>query len=323
MKQENEKIINSATPETSSEQNGIETVRRYAMRRSQRNNWLRKYMSVVIPEEESGAPRAGSVQHKASIRRKAKILLAVLITAVAVIAAVPLVKLVANQLTVKNFVISGDCPYTASQLADAAGIKEGDRLFSFDKSDAAGEASRKLTRLRSCGITVKIPDTVVFTVTEEIPVVYTEIAGAYYSLSDTLKVLERSEDCAAFESSGLVLAEIPQTVSAVAGTKLVFSGDTPSAYLTDVINAMNQSGLMESVSKLYLADRFNISAVYSDRYLIKLGSGTGISLKLATASRIIDTVDPSEERQAVIDVSTPSASGLLYVENIDSVLHRD
>ncbi len=298
-------------------QAGTETVRRYAMKRSQRNNWLRKYMSVVIPEDEAESVRRSSAGGKAARRRKAKILLTVLIALVAVVASIPLVKLVMTQLTVKNVEIKGECPYSAEQIAEAAGISEGEGLFSFDRSEAAVEASDKLTCLRTCKVSVKIPDTVVFTVTQEVPVIYTEIAGAYYSLSDSLKVLDRDEEPSAYEASGLVYADLPSTVSAVTGSALKFAGDTPTAYLTDVLNALEASGSLESVTRLYLSDRFNISAVYADRYLVRLGSATEIALKLATASRIIESVEPADGRQAVIDVSTPSASGLMYVESID------
>ncbi len=310
-------------PEAAGGAAGAVTVRRYTMKRSQRNNWLRRYMRVVIREEGTAGARRREREDSGTRRRKARVLLAVLAAAVAVLAAVPLAKLVAAQLTVKNIEVIGECPYTAAELAEAAGIGGDSRLFSFDRSEAAAEACSRLSYLRSCRVSRKLPDTVVFTVSAETPVIYTEIAGAYYSLSGALRVLDRSTDPSVYAARGLVYAVLPETVSAVVGTELRFAPGIQPSYITETVGALAAEGLLDSVSRLYLDDRFDIIAVYRGRYRIRFGSSSEIGLKLATAVRIADGAEPGEGQGAVIDVSTPRTSGLLYVNGFDPNTGRE
>lgn len=285
-----------------------ETVRRYAMTRKSRRNWLRRYMN--LSDEDNFEEEAMlSIADRRRRTKKSKILLAVIMLALAAAAAFPLVSLVLNQLSVKNVIVSGQSRYALNELSEAAGIAEGDKLFGFSPAVASSRICEMLPYVRSCRITRTLSGNVTVEVTAEKAVAYTSVAGDYYALSSDLRVLERSADAGAFIAGGLIYTELPDSVETVVGNTLVFASPEGKDYVRDILKTVEGNADSLGISELFLAEKFGLVAICEERYSVLLGSPSDLKVKLATASRIIGRNELEEGKFGVVDVKTEGSAG--------------
>ena len=300
--------------------NGEITVRRYTMKRSGQSGWLKRYMHTT--EYFDYSRREISDAEKKKRRKKAKILRAAILLAIALAAIVPLVGFVLSQLDIKDTRVDGDCVYSAAELREAAGIADDCRLFDVNKAEAAANVKEKFAKISSCTVSLKLPDTLVFTVSMDRPVLYAEIDGEYYSLSKQLRVLERSERPDTFISQGLVFAEIPVTSTAIVGRTLEFGDGSDCSYITEFIDLLESRGKLRAMTKLFLDNRFDIVAIDEGKFRIRFGTLSDLSVKLSTAQRIADMTEIEAGAGVSIDVSSPGTSGMLKIGDFNPNLRN-
>lgn len=300
-------------------------VRQYVMRHNTLENWLsvqpRRMKRNAPVGKPYGAERPGTAPAADSDperRRKAKILLIVMFFLLTAALAYPLVRLCMMQFVVGEVIVDGDVSYTQEELMAAAGIGTGDRLFEFDEKAAAAQTLERLAYLRSCSIEIKLPDTVIFRVSAGNAVIYTEVAGEYYALSATLRVLQRSQDGDTFRKSGLLYTELPRASRAVVGSFLELAGEVDTGYITDYIDTLALSELADRADRLFLDEKFNIVATVDGRYRVKFGSPSEMALKMLTAARVISSAELGENAYATVDVTDPSVAGIVPHDRLDT-----
>lgn len=304
-----------------------EYVRQYVMPQTRRSKWAQEYVgiedvsidaaNVFSSPADKDKPRRRPSDENKERRRKAKIMLIVLGILLAVVLAYPIVSLFRDRLVINDVWVEGDSPYTAEELMSAAGMKLGDGLYAQSKSQAATKILENLPYLNTCSISIELPDKLVIKVTSSTATMYTKIAGEYYALSPSLRVLERSDTPDKFKAKGLVFTDLPRTSRAVVGSDLVLAGGKDSEYIVNFIKTIDASPLAGKITRLFLDDKFDIVATVSGAYRIKFGSNGDAVLKVMAAARIIESDDFGNKGAAVIDVTVPTLACARYEQNFD------
>lgn len=313
----------AALADTSSRGDG--SVRRYTMTKKARNRWLGRYMSdsqTVSPKNFSAQKKAGAGENDGgALREKAGKLLFGFILTVALGLILFITGTVLSRMTLDAVRVEGGSTYTGDELLAASGLSYGDNLIL--GRIKAGDPKESLPLLEDCSISLDLPGTLVFTVRESVPEVYTEIAGSYYSLSPSLRVIERSDSPETFASAGLVYVSIPRTSSATAGSKLELAGGADSSYISGFLGVLSESGVLPRVSRIFLEEKYGAVITLDGRYRIIFGTPSDARLKLDTALRVISEADDGNAAGYTVDVSDPAMAGVRKLESFDPDLRLE
>lgn len=92
-----------------------------------------------------------------------------------------------------TMVVTGNSRYTQEEIIAAAGVEQGDNLFTLNKYQIAGRILTQLPYVDDVTISRKLPDTLIFEVTESAGVAWVESGGAYWLLNGSCKLLEMGD----------------------------------------------------------------------------------------------------------------------------------
>jgi cell division protein FtsQ len=237
-----------------------------------------------------------------------------LAVALLLLLAYPIAKLVASKLVISDVEIIGTTLYTADELLDASGLEMGDGLPLFDKSGVEEMTALTLPYIESCKVNVEFPNKLIYEINEAEAVVYTSVAGEYYALSESLRVLERSDTEETF--SGLVYVELPSTLSAVVGENLILDENVSTEYITEFLSLLGESKLEGRVNRIFLEEKFNIVFTVDGRFKVKFGSPKQHTLKFEIVSKLIEE-NQGKTEYATIDVTIPQKSGIKYESRLN------
>ena len=256
-------------------------------------------------------------ERQLSNRRKAKWLIAIVLLCLCCVMAYFISKFFASFFVVGEISIEGSSPYSNSEIISAAGIGKDDKLYRLDKKAAEKAITENLPYISSASISIKLPSYVHITVRSEKAVMYTEIAGEYYALSDTVRVLERADKPDRFAAAGILYVTLPKTGSAVVGMPLTLADGTDTAYIAKLEAAIADSELAGRVTKLFIDERFNTVLTVDGRYRVIFGSDADAPQKALAASRVIAECAYPPDVTAIIDVSDPSAVVTVKRDGLD------
>ena len=94
---------------------------------------------------------------------------------------------------VNTMVVTGNSRYTQEEILAAAGVEKGDNLFTLNKYQIADRILTQLPYVDDVAISRKLPDTLIFEVTESTGVAWVESGGSYWLLDDKCKLLEAGD----------------------------------------------------------------------------------------------------------------------------------
>ncbi len=89
--------------------------------------------------------------------------------------------------------VEGAADYTAEQVITAAGVERGDNLFLINKIQVARQILGRLPYVDEVSISRRLPDTLVITVGECVPMAVIQGEGAWWILDERTKLLERTD----------------------------------------------------------------------------------------------------------------------------------
>ena len=110
---------------------------------------------------------------------------------------------------VNTMVVTGNSRYTQEEIIAAAGVEQGDNLFTLNKYQIANRILTRLPYVDDVAISRKLPDTLIFEVSESTGVAWVESGGLYWLLDDKCKLLEVG-DAALVEGRPQVLGLEPE-----------------------------------------------------------------------------------------------------------------
>ena len=211
---------------------------------------------------------------------------------------------------IKNFQVIGASRYSADEVFEASGLCADERLPFFSASNAEDNVLSALPYVKECSVSVTLPDIVTFEVVEEQSIAYANVAGDYYAFNDSLRVLERSETPDRF--SGLLCIEIPRTSKVIVGEPVTLAEGLSVDFICEFISNLRDSELNGRVDKISFANKYDITLSVDEHYNILIGTPDNVSVKLATASGIIEKTSDKYKEYNTVDVRILKLAGIRF-----------
>ena len=162
-------------------------------------------------------------------------------------------------IPISRFDVKGDTVYTASELAGAADIKKGDKLFRLDVRNEENTIKRKCPYVETVEIKRSLFGKITFVVECYDPLWYLEISGDYYVLDRELRVLEETQNVEKLNSSELVYLTMPHLKSVIVGETVVFGeSDGEIKETKAIMDTVLNSPAFDMISAADLDNRYDI-----------------------------------------------------------------
>ncbi len=244
-----------------------------------------------------------------------------LATIAAVVLAVVLGLSIFFRVDENKITVSGGQKYSAWEVAQASGIKEGDNLLTFNRAKAAGRIQASLPYVKSVRIGIKLPDTVNIEIVE-IDVTYSikSVSGQWWLISAEGKAIEQVTEEAAASSTKILGVTIldpkvgektqsyqePQTATTPDGN-LVPITVTAAERLqaaTDIAGFLESNGIFGEMASIDVNDVFDIQLWYGEQYQVKLGDRTDLGRKITYFKGALDQYLGVHD-SGVLDITKP------------------
>lgn len=219
---------------------------------------------------------------------------------------------------VETVTVSGAGKYTAWQIMEASGIREGDNLLSISDARASGKIMAALPYVETARIGIKLPDTVNIEITE-FDVVYSIKSqdNDWWLISADGEIVEKTDSATAGDYTkvlGVQLALPEQNTKAVAYEQTttatnpegvtnpvtVKASEQLSAALS-ILQYLEANGVIGQVVSVDVTDISNIELWYGQQYQVKLGDTSQLNYKISAMAQAIAQMD--DYHTGVLDVS--------------------
>lgn len=210
-------------------------------------------------------------------------------------------------LKIQKITVSGGSIYDDWRLIEMSGITEGQNIYSIDKDKVEKTIVSNFPYIKSVKVVRHLPTDVELIVEEDVPRYYFELCGEYYVLSDSLRILELSENENKILSKyefvqKLVLSSVTR---AVVGEQVGFENDTYYDYVYEVLTQFLNCSITDRINTINLSDKFNIYIIYDNRFKVQIGNMDNLNLKISVATAVIETI--SANYKGTINVENDTA----------------
>ena len=198
----------------------------------------------------------------------------------------------------------GRFQYTSEQILDGLGLKKGEGLYTFDEKAALEDAKYNLPYIKKIRLARRPFSTLVAKTELESPEYYTLVDNNLYIISDTLRVLEKTNASQKIELFSLIYLDCRQIHSCIVGEKLGVPLDIEKV-IYDIQEQLDENDVENEITSIDISDKFNIYMTYGTRYEVKLGNSKNLGTKIEFMKRIIEdragdfvggTIDVSDEK---------------------------
>ena len=204
-------------------------------------------------------------------------------------------------LQVRSIEVKGNAHYTAQEIAEAAGIEEGDNLFFINRFAAVGGILAKLPYVESVSITTQLPGTVIIEITESQALAWVELEGQRWIIDRSCKVLTQG---ASADTASLIRVSGLTPVNPSVGDTLVSEGDSEAQAVTtlaEMLDQIQRRGLAGTIDYIDLTDVSAPVMSMDGRFTVLFGSEETIDYqfgKLVSALSQLTSAD-----RGTLDVS--------------------
>lgn len=189
------------------------------------------------------------------------------VSAVLIIAAV--VVACAVFFRVGDIQVIGNHRYTAQEIIDVTGVKDGDNLFTIDRSKLAREIQSRLPYVKTVSIRRALPDGLVITVTEGQAVAAVGQEGRWWLVDSAGKLLE-----VASTPGGHATVRGISPLAPAAGTSLATSEEERPrlALLRELLAALEDNSLLDKLDSVDLSEDYRVTFGYDGRFTVQLST---------------------------------------------------
>lgn len=145
---------------------------------------------------------------------------------------------------VDEVIVVGQSRYTQEEIVAASGVEQGDNLFLINKIQLVEQVLTRLPYVDELTISRKLPDTLVLTVTECVPVAVIQANGAYWLMDAKCKLLEQG-DISLAQGQAQILGLTP--LGPTVGVGLAAEEEQKLSSLRALLQALNAEQMMGSV----------------------------------------------------------------------------
>ena len=199
-------------------------------------------------------------------------------------------------LKIISIEVEGSTRYTKAEIIAASGIMKGENLLLIDTFDAERRIYMELPFISEAKVMRSMPDTVRIDVRESAPLAAVAFRGIVAVLDSAGKVLRLSES----EQPELIQIRGFQPSEAAAGSvlKAVPDDETKLKYLTQILMAIDLTGIQDAITYLDVTNIANINLDYNGRRVL-LGGPEDVRSKLEELpDRIAEVIAISQDDTA-------------------------
>lgn len=215
-------------------------------------------------------------------------------------------------LKISKFEISGVTVYETSELAGAAGIKKGDRLYRVDTKKAEERILGSCTYLESVRVERVFPNKIRFEVESRDPMWYLEISGDYYILDSSFRVLEETKNSDTVKSSSMAKLTLPSPNNVIVGQIITYGesqGETDKT--NEIVGTLLLSKIYPRLSLIDIDNRFDIHLEVDGMFSVTLGSYENLEIKLKTLHRLLEETDLTGAVGGEISITSSGDNGAI------------
>ncbi len=247
--------------------------------------------------------------------RKKTILAALLLVLLAIFIASVFIGFFSSYFDLKDIRVNGIMNHSEEEIILASEIEMGKKLYAIRSDEAEKKILEAYPEISEVSIKKVLPAEIVIELTYETPEYYICITGQYFTLSESLRVIERFSDKKSLEAMGLIYLELPDIKRAATGEKIKFFGDDME-YIMDVLESFSLSCFAGEIDRVYISGKFDITLAKSGEFMIKLGDYKDQSLKLTMAEKIMEAGSYRGQSGVVIDVSDVAESSVMVSKTV-------
>ncbi len=239
-----------------------------------------------------------------------------LLIVVAVVLAVIFGMSIFFKVDADKIMVSGTEKYTAWQIREASGIKDGENLLSISEPRISNNIEAALPYVNKVRVGIKLPDTVKIEI-EELDVVYSAEAtdGSWWLLRSDGHVVEKTNSADAqlhTKLLGVQLENPAQGQQAVAYQPTqageenetvpvaVLASEQLSAALS-IAQYLEDCGIIGQAKSIDVTRMGDLQLWYGERYQVTLGDGLELSRKIRSMKAAIDQM--GDYQSGILDVS--------------------
>lgn len=249
-----------------------------------------------------------------------------LVTVLAVV--VSLVLGISVFFKVRTVTVSGAQKYSAWDVREASGIREGDNLLTFGKPKACGKIKTALPYVQSVRIGIKLPDTVNIEI-EEAPVVYSIAAqdNTWWLMTAEGRIVEKVESSLAGEYTrirGIQLsapsvgeqAQAAQSIPATqetdpsAATQSITSDSQRLEAVLNILQNLEMNGMIGAVSEVIADNLMALELKYGQQYEVRLGDTSQLGYKIACLKQAVQQLE--DYQSGVLDLSFTNRQDVIF-----------
>ena len=247
-------------------------------------------------QQQNQQQSAHSIRSKARHRRRNRALVraGIVITAIIIGFALSVTVL----FPIKDYRIDGNIIYSQEEVMQVFGHAEGENIFRFNAEEAEAVLLRALPYIETVRIRRRLPGTVVFIAEPAVETYYAQINGQVLVLSAGFKILRITD--VPPEGLCMVLGVNAMSLS-TPGNSFVLENEEQRELLKTVA-ALVQKWFPTGVTYIDISNPMEITIIYENRYLIRLGTVNKLDYKLEmAATTIFNELGPEET--GVLDAS--------------------
>lgn len=223
---------------------------------------------------------------------------------------------------VENIEVSGCNQYTAWQVQQASGIKQGDQLLTFSIPKAAALIRNELPYVKTVRIGISLPDTVKIEIVEtQVAYGVEDTAGSIWLIDSDGKIVAQATPGSSYTKVLGVTIETPevgvqaraheedhgQTDPSGASVPVTVTAAQRLDTATQIAQYLEQNGIIGQVASLDVSNLFEIGLWYGDRFQVLLGDTKDLNLKVSYLKGFVDDYDKNRPYESgMLDLSDPN-----------------
>ncbi len=211
----------------------------------------------------------------------------------------------------EEILVEGCGIYDDYLIRESSGITKDQNLCFIDAQAVENAIIMQYPYVKSVDVQLHFPSTVTLVIKEETPTYYFELCGEYFILSESLRVLEITDDLAnrTVPDSALISLKTLNVAYAVAGRQIVFEDEDYYTYAQKMLSTFERSAIAEHITLIDFSDKYNIYIIYDHRFRIEFGTADDISSKITMAQKIVEVFEDHDT--GVINVESDPGYAIL------------
>lgn len=188
--------------------------------------------------------------------------------------------------------VRGSSHYSADEIIEASGIKEGSSLVFMNRESAGSRISGTLVYIGRVTVSRKLPNTVVIQVQETGTVACVETESGLWLIDYYCRLLE---ECPLSEVDNYIRVTGFSALSPKAGTSISVTEEDKSKviYLEDLLTALYNADMLREVNSIDMSTSGNPQFSYLGRFRVKLGKKDNTEAKLSVLKSAVAELDES------------------------------